>query len=287
MVKVLVIAGRGFVGSAVVSRLGKHKVTTFDRHEGGAHHFRGSILDPKDVEEACKGQDVVINLAGLSPLRPPKRQTYHQIHVEGTRNLIRAAKKAKVGRVIHMSALGADPKAKTAFLRTKGKAEKLLERSGLKYNIMCPSLIYDLEHDLILLASELSWLRMFPNVRAKFQPVYRFDVADIFAKAVAGRVREKKLLIRGPETMSLFEFVKKVYKRLGRHCHPVPTTITKFMVAIGSATPLIPVSMDQLRAMSVDNTTSSKACEKYVKLTRFADWLNSVWLHSMGPLELR
>jgi nucleoside-diphosphate-sugar epimerase len=91
--KILIIGGRGFVGTAICDQLRKHKVYTFDRNKGGKYHFRGSILSDEDLIKATKGMNIVINLVGLSPVLNYSEEKYMQIHFQGTKNVIKAIKK--------------------------------------------------------------------------------------------------------------------------------------------------------------------------------------------------
>src|SRR2546426_11787745 len=64
------------------------------------------------------------------------------VHVEGTRRVVEAARRAGVERFVHMSAVGArDEPGATPYYRTKWHAEELIRASGLSHAVFRPSII--------------------------------------------------------------------------------------------------------------------------------------------------
>jgi nucleoside-diphosphate-sugar epimerase len=114
---VLVTGGTGFVGSHLVRRLlaRGHRVTCLDRHPGlfddelragGASLISGSVTDADDVERVMAGQEVVFHLASpFGDILEPDA-AYWAIEVEGTRNVLAAAEREGVRRVVHCSTQG-------------------------------------------------------------------------------------------------------------------------------------------------------------------------------------
>jgi len=267
MVKVLVLGGRGFVGRAVCKALGKHTVYTFDRHKGSRRHIQGDVLNEKDLIKAIKGKQVVVNLVGLTPMRTPAKGMYQKIHVDAVEKIVHVCKKLKIKRLIHMSVLGADAKAKTKFLKTRGMGQLLVEHSGLKYTIFRPSLIFDKENELVQQAIVLARGKMFPKIPALIQPVYRGDVARLFKLAVDGKMKQV-MDVGGPERMSVFEFVSKIYNQLGHTCIGVPLFLVRFGMQVFAEFGWLGISQDQVNSLELENITSSIAGKKH-----FSDWV--------------
>jgi len=53
------------------------------------------------------------------------------VHVEGVRNLLEGMRRARVGRLLHMSTLGARRGTGSHYFETKAEEEELVQASGL------------------------------------------------------------------------------------------------------------------------------------------------------------
>ncbi len=119
---VLVTGGTGVVGAPVVRRLleAGREVRGLARSRAssellaamGAHPVRGDITDPDSLADAVAGCEVVYHIAGLVSFCPDNPERLHEVNVEGTRNVVRAARRAGVRRLVHTSsvvALGETP----------------------------------------------------------------------------------------------------------------------------------------------------------------------------------
>jgi uncharacterized protein YbjT (DUF2867 family) len=244
--RVIVFGGNGFVGEAVCKELRDYTVVTF-----GSSHDENILTADLPIRK----DDIVINLIALTPLKKPKGTTYHEVHVKGLKRILKSSTNVK--RFIQMSALGADTNSENEYLRTKGLAEELITQSGLDYTIFRPSLMYDIDNEFINMLRKLAWTRVFPNIKTKMQPVFRGDIAKLIHLAVKGKIHEKIVEVGGPDTFTVFEIAKKIYKRLGKRCFGIPALFV----------PKMP-----------DNMTGSNVAEKYVKLKIFDDWLENVFI---------
>ena len=112
--KVLVTGGTGFVGPHVVRAIAAagHDVRALVRErKGGANAaalgaelVEGDLTDAASLRAAAQGVDAVVHLVAI---RQGKPEEFQRIMVDGTRDLLAAAKEAGVARFVHMSALGA------------------------------------------------------------------------------------------------------------------------------------------------------------------------------------
>ncbi len=272
---ICVLGGRGFVGSAVTSALRRngHTVTTMDPHIGGDQHVSASILST-DLDAFVEGFDTVVNLVGLSPMKQPGVPGYHDLHVAGAENVVGACQENDIDQLVHMSALGADPTADTVFLRTKGEAEETVLDAGLDVTVIRPSMIFDHGSELIQYAQLFKPLRMFPRIPVEVQPVYREDVATLFAQTVEDRIAETIVEVGGPNTMTLFTYVKQLYNAQGYACYPVPVLpVMKAGLYMAEYMPFIPFGRDQARFLSFTNTTQRNDAADYINLTAYDAWL--------------
>ena len=127
---VLVTGGTGVVGQAAVSELVRrgHRVRLLSRNaredaaqwSDSVEPWPASITEPDKITGAADGQDVVLHVAGIVDETPPEL-TFQSVNVDGTRNIIREAERAGVGRFIHVSSLGADV-GESAYHRSKKAA---------------------------------------------------------------------------------------------------------------------------------------------------------------------
>ena len=136
---ILVIGGSGFVGRHVVNRLvaDGHTVVVPTRRPVNANPLK--LLPTVDIVECdvnrpgvlarlVERASAVINLVGI--LNESRAATFAQAHVELPRSIVAACVAARVRRLVHMSALNADPAGPSRYLRSKGEGEAVVAASG-------------------------------------------------------------------------------------------------------------------------------------------------------------
>lgn len=116
--KALITGARGFLGKHLLKQLiaGGCAPTVLVRRDGGlpeaelaAHGVRvviGDVLERGSIEKAAEGCDVVYHCAGKVSRRREDAGKLHKVHVVGTKNVLDAAKAAKVKRVVVASTSG-------------------------------------------------------------------------------------------------------------------------------------------------------------------------------------
>ncbi|MEM8904043.1 MAG: NAD-dependent epimerase/dehydratase family protein [Actinomycetota bacterium] len=104
--KVLVTGSTSVIGAAVVDRLISRgdEVTTLQRRPGRAvtAEVHGDVADPSTVDRAVEGHDAVVHLAAKVDVTGPS-EDYRRTNVGGTVNVVDAARRYGVGRVVHVS----------------------------------------------------------------------------------------------------------------------------------------------------------------------------------------
>ncbi len=127
MAKYLVTGGAGFIGSNVAEHLcnAGESVRVIDNFLTGKRHnldsfrdraelFEGDIREPDDCREACKGVEIILHQAALPsvPKSVSDPVASHRCNIDGTLNLLVAARECSVRRVIiaaSSSAYGESP----------------------------------------------------------------------------------------------------------------------------------------------------------------------------------
>lgn len=109
--KALVTGGSGFVGSHVVDKLRAHgiEVRIFDMimpsFRNDIEFYKGSLLSLEDVGFAMNGVDAVFHLAAVADVKAVYEDPHYseQINVRGTMNVLEAARRNKIKRVVYGS----------------------------------------------------------------------------------------------------------------------------------------------------------------------------------------
>ena len=96
------------------------------------------ITHPDTLKEAFKDASVVISLVGLMH---GSREDFDRIQHRGAQNVARAAQKVGA-KLIHFSAIGADPRSDIPYFETKGLGEKAVLKENPKSTIIRPSLVF-------------------------------------------------------------------------------------------------------------------------------------------------
>ncbi len=278
---VTVFGGSGFVGTQVVRALAKRgwRVRAAVRRAHLAVHLRpmgdvgqiqimtANVAMRETVDAAVDGADVVINLVGA--LYEAGRVRFDRVHAEGAKNVAEAAAAAGASRLVHVSALGADPKSPSKYARSKAEGEAAVRQAFPNATILRPSIIFG-EGDGFFdrFASTLGYapaLPLFGGGATRFQPVYVADVAEAIARAVertdaAGQTYE----IGGPKAYTFKELLELIQRETGRKrpLVPLPMSAAGAIGAIGDVMASIglpPVlTSDQAKLLRRDNVVSGR-----------------------------
>src|SRR5271165_3071318 len=136
-----VFGGSGFIGRYVVKRLAKKgfvvRVAVRDTERalflkpmgavGQVVPLHASLTNGPTVHRAVAGADLVVNTVGILAERRPG--DFQRIHAEGAGLVARLAAAAGVARLVHISAIGADPHAASRYAATKGIGEAMLREA--------------------------------------------------------------------------------------------------------------------------------------------------------------
>jgi len=243
---ILVVGGSGFVGRHLVAALAARgaSVTVPTRRRDRAKHLillptvdvvEVERLDARSLAGLAAGRDAVINLAGV--LHSPRARRGEQgpnhygpefarTHVELAQAVVAACREAGVKRLLHMSALGADPGAPSEYLRSKGIGEQaVLAADDLEVTAFRPSVIFGPEDGFLNLFARLAGLFLVLPVGspgARFQPVYVGDVVNAMLAALESRTQPqgtgggRRHDLCGPRQYTLQQLVELVCSITGR-----------------------------------------------------------------------
>ncbi len=276
--KIFVTGATGFVGCEILRQLrdAGHSIRILARdrrsarvHKAESKHqveiHPGNILRAPSLVGAMADCDAVIHLVGI--ISEAGENTFENVHVRGTKNIISATCQAGVKRFLHMSALGTRTNAVSRYHQSKWAAEEVVRGSGLDYTIFRPSIIYGPDDQFVNLFAKISRfspvLPVMASGRSRFQPLPVSDVAACFVKSLAERRSIGQTFdLCGGEVLTLEEILDQILSVTGRKR-------TKIHVPMGAARcqaallefvyPRLlgrpaPLNRDQLVMLQEDNT---------------------------------
>lgn len=245
--EVLVTGGTGFVGSHLVRRLlaRGHQVTSLDTNaglfdstlqSGGARLVAGSVTNRLDVDRAVAESELVYHLASpFGDILQPDA-VYWDIEVNGTRNVLEAARRYGVRRVVHCSTQGVhgaltripgDEESPLAprdyYCYTKVEGERVCREfisSGMDVVIVRPTSVYgpgDVRGWLKLYRLVAGgWFPMVGRGETLNHPVYVENLVDVFELAGSTPGAKGRTYLAGDEhAITLTDLVRKVGAAVG------------------------------------------------------------------------
>ncbi|MBK7330962.1 MAG: complex I NDUFA9 subunit family protein [Betaproteobacteria bacterium] len=266
--RIVVLGGSGFVGSALVARLAAQGETVVVpvRRRAPARHLillptvevvEADVHDPATLAALVRGADAVVNLVGI--LNESGRTTFARVHADLARSVVDACRAGGVRRLLHMSALNADPAGPSRYLRSKGEAEAAVVASGLAWTVFRPSVIFGAGDSFLTLFARLA--RALPVIAlaapdARFQPVHVGDVVTAFARSLDIPATEgRRFDLCGPTVYTLRELVRFAAETSGavRPIVPLRGALATLQAFALEHLPGKLMSRDNLASMSKDS----------------------------------
>ena len=285
---IVVTGGSGYVGSHIIRRLANagREIRALVRDRRRAERearlnglsvdwVEADVTRPDSLSEAFSGATIVIHTVAIAIERPGR--TYERINVEGTANVLSAAKSAGARRFINMSQLGAQPNLPYRFLASKGKAQEWVAESGLEWTAFRPSVIWGPEDEFANTFARLAQLTplIFPIVgdgQSKFEPVWIEDVVTCVEKALDDKSTFKREFeLGGPEVLTLEQIERRTLSalRARRAFVRFPIPLIRVVVTLMERLlPAPPVTRSLLEQLAVDNVTSKNEISLFVDKPR-------------------
>ena len=280
---VTVFGGSGFIGRHAVEALARDgwRVRAAVRRPdlagylqpmgdvGQIHPVQANLRFPDSVQRAVEGAEAVVNLVGI--LANSGAQTFHAVHEAGARAVAKAAQEAGAKTLVHVSAIGADKKARARYARTKAAGEEALLKEFPDSVVLRPSLVFGPEDQLFnrfaAMARFSPFLPLLGGGKTKFQPVYVGDVAAAIAAACAGRAKPGTIYeLGGPEVIAFRELLDKTLAWSGRKrlYLRIPFLLAKLgaLLTVPLPNSMRPLTVDQIRMLQRDNVVSISALEE-------------------------
>ena len=257
--KVAITGGTGFIGSHLATRLSSegHEVVRLGR----ARHSTGEVVkasleDVNQLAAAFAGCQAVAHCAGIN--REVDYQTFQRVHVEGTRNVVEAARRAGVEKIVLMSFLRARPDCGSRYHESKWAAEEIVRESGLDYTIIKAGVVYGRgDHMLDHLSHAFHTFPVFALVGFEEKTVRPLAVEDLVhvmrAALVDRRLKRQTVALVGPEEIFLSEAVRRVAEVVNKQplMFPLPVWCHELLARVFECAMKVPlVSVAQVRILS-------------------------------------
>ncbi len=142
----------------------------------------------------------------------------HAMAVENTLRLFEAARRTGIQRIVHVSITNPDERSPLEYFACKGRLERALIETGIRYAILRPTVIFGKEDILI---NNIAWsLRHLPvfgvfgDGSYRLQPIYVDDLARL--AVTQGASRENVIVNAiGPETFTYRGLVRGIGEIIG------------------------------------------------------------------------
>lgn len=277
--RVMVTGAYGFTGAAIRRLLEARgaeicSLTRRPRPVGSAVRVIPSCFDdPAALAASLEGVDTLYNTYWV---RFARGDVTHERAVENSRRLFRAARRAGVRRVVHVSVANSSLDSPLSYYRGKAEVEQDLIDSGLSFAILRPTLLFG---ERAILLNNIAWLlRRLPVFAIpgrgdyRVQPAHVDDLAGMAASAAEGK-KDLVVDVVGPEVYGFRELVERLREAVHSRARlvSVPAWLAYGLSrSLGWVLRDLLLTREELAGLRAGLLVSSAAptCE-----TRLSDWL--------------
>jgi len=274
-----IFGGTGFIGRYAVERLADRGarilvISRSPRSHGqhlqplgsvGQIVVQGADLSSETaLRRALAGAAGVINLIGI--LYQSGRQQFAEVHGALAGRIAAAAQAEGVGRLVQISAIGADPGSTSAYARSKAEGERRVHEAFPGATILRPSIVLGPEDGFLnrfaALARFLPALPLIGGGQTRFQPIYVGDVAQaVIAALERDDAPGKTYELGGPQTYTFAELMRYMLQVLDRRRLLVnlPFGIATLQARFLELLPEPLLTRDQVELLKQDNVVSPGA----------------------------
>jgi len=280
---VTIYGGSGFLGRYIANRMARAgwrvRVAVRRPNEalfvqtygtvGQVEPVQCNVRDDVSVAEAMCGADAVVYSVGV--LSEIGRNTFEATQHEGAERVARLAAEQGIGRLVHISAIGADANSPVKYARTKGLGEEGVLKHFPQAVILRPSVLFGQEDDFFNRfagMAVMSPILPVTGAETKFQPVFVDDVAAAADMGVEGTAAPGVYELGGPEVKTLRELLKYMLEVIQRRrvIINMPFGLAKFLAwwfelwqKLSGGLIKAPLTVDQVKNLAIDNVVSPGA----------------------------
>jgi len=278
--RIFLTGASGYVGRHLLEALLRHhscRVVALAREPGrlpvtprdapDLEVVQGGLGEPATYAEALRGCTGVVHLAATTG--KARKRAHRRTNVEGTRQLLIAAKQACVAGFLHVSTIAAAFPDKTGYhyARTKEQAEQLVAQAGLPYTILRPTMVFGPGAPVLAGLRKLADAPFGPiafgSGTVRVQPVFVQDLVDVILAVLdAPRFQGETIEVGGPETMTIEELLLRLRGRGvpdgTRRARHLPLRPIRALLRLLEAPllPFLPLTAGQLATFANDGTAA-------------------------------
>lgn len=298
---VLVTGGTGFLGRRVVHELLErgHQVRLLVHTPGSERMFShrevevqyGSVRDPVALSSAFYDVEAVVHLVGV--IRPRRRDSFEDVHREGTANVLAAAKEAGAGHFLHVSVIGAANDRSYPYLYTKWQGEQEVLNGGIPYTIFRPSMLFGEGDEFLNALAGL--VRLFPLVpvigsgKNRLHPLAADDLARCIAITLGREdLKGRTLDLGGAERLSYNELVSEVAQAMGKRRLRFHLPVWPMYAATAVSQvflPRPPITTDQIKMLGIRSVAELGEVERVFGFTPRPMKGNIDFVNSVGVAD--
>ncbi|MCP5101551.1 MAG: NAD(P)H-binding protein, partial [Chloroflexi bacterium] len=213
-----VTGATGFVGRSLMAYLAREEIE--------ARVYNGRINNPLSLREALVGVDTVIHLATAES--QGRARLLDHVDVEGTERMVEEGERANIKRFVFVSRIGADPMSIHDLLKAKGKAERIIQSSGIPYTILRSTTLFGHgDRFLEMIAGLAIWSWPFVWLpgggKMALQPLWVEDLVRCIVSAIDRPDMENKhIVVAGEERIHYRDLVQQILIMIGVRRFPLP-----------------------------------------------------------------
>ncbi len=274
---VTIFGGSGFVGRYIARRMAKEgwrvrvavrrpNEALFVRPYGGPGQVEPvlcNIRDDASVRAATVGADAVVNCVGT--FDKGGKNSFTAVQVTGAARIARIAAECGVGRMVHISAIGASSAGPSAYAISKAEGEAAVLAAMPGAVILRPSVVFGSEDQFFNRFAAMSRMGpILPVVGAgtRFQPVFVDDVAQAAVMGVLGQAQGLYEL-GGPDVDTFKGLMERMLRVVQRRklVLNLPFWVARIMgggldlasTLTGGLFTNSMITLDQVKSLAVDN----------------------------------
>jgi uncharacterized protein YbjT (DUF2867 family) len=220
MRKVILFGSTGNLGQMIAKELAGREfdLTVVVRNEEKAKFLShitaksvvANVCNPKEIENICDNQDVVISALGKSVSPNDKSKPgFADVDLKANSYILGEAKRSGIKKFVYVSAFHCEKYLHLEYFRVHHEFSELLKKSGIDYSIIKPPAIFSAFIDVIKLAKKGQLVNIGTGEK-RTNPIYEGDLAKICVNSIW---QENSIIEAGGKTI----FTRKQLNQIIQH----------------------------------------------------------------------